>query len=47
MVLATLFTIVLPVTAFLYMDVLTAKKNVEVLIRRIEKCLPDCTKDEK
>lgn len=47
MVLATLFTVVLPVTAFLYMDVLTAKKEVEVLIRRAEKCPSKCTKDEK
>jgi hypothetical protein len=42
-----MFTVVLPVTAFLYMDVLTAKKEVEVLIRRAEKCPSKCTKDEK
>jgi hypothetical protein len=46
-VLAVLFTVVLPITAFMYMDILTAKKDVEIMIRRAEKCTAKCTKDEK
>jgi hypothetical protein len=46
-VLAVLFTVVLPITAFMYMDILTTKKDVEIMIRRAEKCPAKCTKDEK
>ena len=46
-VLAALFTVILPVTAFMYLDILTAKRDVEVMIRRAEKCPAKCEKDEK
>jgi len=46
-VLAVLFTVVLPITAFMYMDILTTKKDVEIMIRRAEKCQIKCTKEEK
>jgi len=46
-VLAALFTVILPITAFMYLDILTAKRDVEVMIRRAEKCPAKCEKDEK
>ena len=46
-ILAVLFTVILPITAFLYVDILTTKKDVEIIMRRAEKCPTKCTKDEK